>query len=138
MSPPELAEVLGLRKGRSPMALIERIERGLPADVLDRLARRIAPGDAAFKYRVVPKATLARRRAGRRLTAEESARLARVAELWRLALAVWGDEEQARVFLLQPHMLLEGRVPLDLALKTDLGARLAESLLGRLRYGAAA
>lgn len=138
MSSHELAAVLGLRKGRSPMALIESIERGLPADVLDRLARRIAPGDATFKYRVVPKATLARRRTGRRLTADESARLARVAELWRFALEVWGDEDQARTFLLQPHMLLEGRVPLDLALKTDLGARLVENLLGRLRYGSAA
>jgi len=35
-------------------------------------------------------------------------------------------------------MLLNGRIPADLAIKTDEGARLVEDVLGRLKYGTAA
>jgi putative toxin-antitoxin system antitoxin component (TIGR02293 family) len=134
----EVAAMLGLRAGRSPVDLVERIEEGLSVDALDRVARRIAPGDANFKYRVVAKATLARRRLHRRLTAEEGDRLARLAGIWQLAVDVWGSEDRARAFLVEPHMLLGGHAPLDMALKTDLGARTVENLLGRLKYGSAA
>ena len=80
----EVAGVLGLppreRTAQSPVALITRIENGLPIAALDRVARLLAPGDAQFKYRLVPKATYERRKAAHRLSADESARLARVAE----------------------------------------------------------
>lgn len=69
---------------------------------------------------------------------EASGRLARVAGLWAMAMAVWGGEEEARAFLFRPHPLLEGRPPVDVVLGSDLGARLVENVLGRLRYGSAA
>ncbi len=35
-------------------------------------------------------------------------------------------------------MMLEGRRPVDVVLATDMGARLVEDILGRLKYGSAA
>ena len=107
---------------------------------LDRVCAAVAPADATFKYRVVSRATLDRRRkqAGSRLSAEESGRLARLARVWAIARDVWGGDEAARAFLFRPHMMLHMRAPIDLALGTDLGAKLVEDILGRLRHGTAA
>lgn len=134
----EVAEVLGIRPSPTPVRLIEALERGLPVRALDRVAGLIAPADANFKYLVIPKATLARRKGSHRLTRDESDRLARLAQVWRAAVDVWKSEDQARQFLMRPHMLLEGRTPVDVAMKTEIGARLVEEILGRLKYGSAA
>lgn len=136
-----VADVLGVSKGRgrSGLGLIDTIENGLPVRALDRLASAIAPGDTSFRFRIIPKATLERRKKSprARLTSEEGDRVARVAKVWSAAKEVWGSEEAARAFLSRPHMLLGGRKPLDLALGTDLGARLVEDILGGLKYGTA-
>ena len=62
----DVADVLGLpakeTSARSPFGLISRIEHGLPIAALERVAHLLAPGDAQFKYRLVPKATYERRR----------------------------------------------------------------------------
>ena len=141
----DVASVLGVGEGddlpASPLRLIARLEQGFPVGALDRVSHAVAPADARFKHRIVPRATLARRKAHddeQRLSAEESGRLARVAGLWAMAMDVWGGEEEARAFLFRPHPLLEGRPPIDLVLGSDLGARLVEDILGRLRYGSAA
>ena len=137
-------DVLGVEDGderpASPLRLVAILERGLPVGALDRVSRAVAPADARFKHRIVPRATLARRRTGEgdRLSADESGRLARVAGLWAMAMDVWGGEEEARAFLFRPHPLLEGRPPVDVVLGSDLGARLVEDILGRLRHGSAA
>lgn len=126
--------------GADPLRLAASIEAGLPVAALDRVAEAVAPGDEAFRHRLVPRATLARRRAagGRRLSPEEGARVARLAAVFGLAREAWGDEAEARDFLARPHPLLDGRRPLDVALATDLGARLVERVLGRLMHGTAA
>jgi putative toxin-antitoxin system antitoxin component (TIGR02293 family) len=144
--PPTVAAVasaLGItKKGqRSTLDIIDEIAKGLPVEALQRLASRIAPDDANFKFQIVPKATLARRKnqPGAHLTSDESDRLARLAKVWTFAREVWGDdEESARAFLFRPHALLAGRRPIDLSLRTELGARLVEDILGRLKYGTAA
>ncbi|HVR60977.1 MAG TPA: antitoxin Xre/MbcA/ParS toxin-binding domain-containing protein [Polyangia bacterium] len=138
MPPRRLAHALGLRRarGRTTLEMIDEIRKGLPVRALYRLASAIAPDDASFRYHIVPKATLARRTS--RLTAEESDRLARLAGVWSVAEEVWGDARAARAFLFRAHPLLGGRKPIDVLLGTDLGARLVEDVLGRLRYGSAA
>ena len=45
--------------------------------------------------------------------------------------------EAARRFLGEPHPLLRNRVPRELAIESDIGARAVEDLLGRLKYGSA-
>lgn len=120
------------------------VEEGLPLKSADFLARQVAPRDARFIYKFVPSATLARRRQQAKkepkkavLSTEESARVIRVARVFDRALAVWKDEGSARDFLNTPHMLLDNRTPMDVALKTDEGARVVEEVLGKLEYGTA-
>src|SRR5258708_17328766 len=85
---------------RSPLGFVALVERGFNPSVLKRLCDAIAPGDAKFRYRVVPKPTLARRT--RRLSQYESERVARLAEIWQLSLETWKNEEEARTFLFRP------------------------------------
>lgn len=139
----DVAGLLGL-KGRtdrptSPLEIIERIERGLPIAALDRVSHFVAPSDANFKYLIISRATFARRKKQHeKLSADESDRVVRLAKVWGIARDVWGSDEEARAFLFRPHMMLEGRRPVDLVLATDMGARLVEDILGRLKYGSAA
>jgi putative toxin-antitoxin system antitoxin component (TIGR02293 family) len=134
---PEIATLLGLQPA-SDLALVDHIAEGLPVAALRKLAAGFAPHDSSFVFRLVPRATLARRERTRRLTPEESDRLARFARIWRAALDVWQGDEAARAFLERPHPLLDGRKPLDLVLASELGAKLTEDILGRLKYGTAA
>lgn len=137
-----VADVLGLPAGGgaagSPLALLSRIEDGLPLAALDRLARLVAPDDALFKYRLVPKATYDRRKGQRRLSTEEGTRVARLARVWSLALDVWRDEADARAFLFRPHAMIEDRAPVDLVLQSEFGAEMVVDILGGLKYGSAA
>lgn len=137
-----IARILGIARGHeeaTPFLIIGSIEQGFPVTSLDRVADLIAPDHSDFKYRFVPKATLARRRGkGVRLTVEESDRLARIAKIWAHAVDVWHDDEKARAFLFRSHPMLEGRRPIDAALSTEMGAELVDQILGRLEYGSAA
>ena len=138
----EVAGVLGLpardRTAQSPVALITRIEDGLPFTALDRVARLLAPADARFKYRLVPKATYERRKVAHRLSADESARLARVARVWAVGLDVWKNEEATRALLFRPHPMIEDRRPIDVVIQSEFGAELVVEILGRLKYSTAA
>lgn len=135
-----VADVLGLGGASADNAfgLISRIESGLPVKTLDRLALKLAPGDAQFKYRLVPKATFERRKLAHRLSTEEGTRVARLARVWALALDVWKSDDEARDFLFRPHAMLEDRRPVDLAIQGEIGAELVLDVLGGLKYGSAA
>src|SRR5215210_6148477 len=95
--PDIIADMLGLsaaRKRTTHFQLISSIEAGLPVAAVDRLARAIAPSDAEFRHRFVPRATLARRKSDpkARLSVGQSDRVARIAGIWAHALRVWKDE----------------------------------------------
>ena len=134
--------LLGVHAGRqaSRLALADSIENGLPVAALDRLADTVAPDDARFKFRLIPKATLERRRKSstQRLTSEEGDRLARLAKVFSFALDIYQAPEKAREFLSRPHPMLDGKPPLDVALATGPGADLVINLLGRAAYGGGA
>lgn len=138
----DIADVLGLpakeAAARSPFGLISRIEDGLPFGSLERVARLIAPSDAQFKYRLIPKATYERRKSAHRLSSDEGIRLARVARVWGLALDVWQNEDDARDFLFRPHPMLEDRRPIEVVIHSEFGSELVLDVLGRLKYGTAA
>jgi len=138
----DVAAVLGLPakslEPHSPVTLIVRIEHGLPVKALDKVAHLLAPDDAQFKYRLVPKATLERRRTTKKLSPEEGARLARLARVWSTARDVWGGDDEARDFLFRPHPMAEDKRPIDLAIQSEFGAELILDILGGLKYGAAA
>jgi putative toxin-antitoxin system antitoxin component (TIGR02293 family) len=136
------SEIFGVNKAaaNSLIDLSGLIGLGLPVSALDRLVALISPEDRSFRYRIVSKATLARREKtdSGRLSAEESGRLDRLLRLWGQAEEVWKEESATRRFLREPHPMLKGQSPIDLALQSDAGARAAEQVLGRLAFGSAA
>jgi putative toxin-antitoxin system antitoxin component (TIGR02293 family) len=138
----DVADVLGLpakeTSARSPFGLISRIEHGLPIAALERVAHLLAPGDAQFKYRLVPKATFERRKVAHRLSSDEGTRLARVARIWSLALDVWQNDDDARDFLFRSHPMIEDKRPIDVVIQNEFGAEMVVDILGRLKYGSAA
>ena len=138
----DVVRVLGVMPlaGRSPdpLRFAQQLQDGLPIHALLRLPEALAPGDMQTLYAFVPKATLARRQKTKRLSAEESAKLARVAGVYAVARDVWGSDEEARDFLQRRHPLLDDDTPLKVALGSDIGARLVERILGRLRHCTAA
>lgn len=136
-----LVEVLGgpsVFKGHSeptPVEFRERIKRGLPYRSLESLRERLGlsvPETASVLQ--MPARTLARRRQSRRLDADESDRLYRVARVAAQAYAVFGSEERAAEWLRRPNRALGGELPVHL-LDTDVGARQVEDVLGRLAHG---
>ena len=130
--------ILDLPGAASPLALVDRINDGLPLAAVDAFARRAAL-EPALRYRLIPKATLATRRKRREpLSREEGARLARAAKILALAEEVWGSAEEARAFLHRAHPMLEDRRPIDVTLDNEFGADLVEGILQRLRFGSAA
>jgi putative toxin-antitoxin system antitoxin component (TIGR02293 family) len=110
------------------------VETGLPKQALRlTLGRACASAKEArnMLYRVVPEATYKRRA---RLTPAQSERTERLARVIATAEHVWGNRADAQAWLGKTHPELEGRSPLEAAM-TELGARRAEELLGRLFYG---
>jgi len=125
-------------KGRTlPNAteLRDRVRTGLPYQSLESIRERLnlSLPEAAIVLHV-PLRTLARRRHGRKLDADESDRLYRLARIAGQAVAVLGTEEKAATWLRRANRALNGEVPLGL-LDTDLGARQIEDVLGRIEHG---
>lgn len=133
-----IENLLGVKTQRADtrLGLAYSVEAGLPVSALDHLAAAVAPKDARFKFRLIPKATLERRRRStKRLTVEEGDRLARIAKVYAVALDIYHDPEKVRDFLGRPHMMLDNKPPLDVALATGPGADAVINLLGRAAYG---
>jgi putative toxin-antitoxin system antitoxin component (TIGR02293 family) len=137
----QLAKLLGVKSAKpiTPLDLSKMVQRGLSVETVENVCRLIAPGDVSLRYQIIPRATLARRAktAEKRLSPEQSDKVARLARLWAFSADVWGSETQAQRFLGEPHPLLRGRVPRELAAESEIGARAVEDLLGRLKFGSA-
>jgi putative toxin-antitoxin system antitoxin component (TIGR02293 family) len=115
--------------------LREQIKRGLPYRSLDSVRERLhlsVPEAASVLH--MPPRTLARRRQARRLAADESDRLYRLARIAAQAVTVLGAEEKAAAWLRRPNRALHGEMPIRL-LDTDVGARQVEDVLGRIEHG---
>lgn len=120
---------------RSLADLNAAVKRGLPKESLKRVAGRVfleKKSQISWMHTVVPAATLKRRR--ERLSPAESERTERAARLFAYAAKVWGNDEDARSFLITPHPLLGGQKPLDEAV-TELGAREVENILAGIEHG---
>ncbi|MGB7547091.1 MAG: antitoxin Xre/MbcA/ParS toxin-binding domain-containing protein [Terracidiphilus sp.] len=127
--------VLGRPMGRSG-ALAELVREGLPVKALLLLAERLDLKQAEISEKIgIPRRTLTRRLAQHeRLTAAESDRAVRLAQVYSTAAETLGDEEKAAAWLKTPNRALRGGRPLD-QLDTDPGAREVEDVLGRIAYG---
>ena len=121
-----------VRKGG---ALAEVVRKGCRS-------RRLSSGRAAYLRQAeisekigIPQRTLTRRLAQHsRLTAVESDRAVRLAQVYSMAADTLGDGDKAAEWLKTPNRALRGGRPLD-QLDTDPGVREVEDVLGRIAYG---
>ena len=113
----------------------DRVKEGLPFRSLEsvRARLRLSVPEAASVLQM-PARTLARRRSSRKLAADESDRLYRLARIAAQAFGVFGTEDKASTWLRRPNRVLNNERPFRL-LDTDVGARQVEDLLGRIAHG---
>jgi len=129
------AHVLG-RPVSKGGALAELLREGLPVKALLLLAERLDMRQAEISEKIgIPKRTLTRRlQQHSRLTAAESDRAVRLAQVYATALETLGDGQKTAAWLKTPNRALRGGRPLD-QLDTDPGVREVEDVLGRIAYG---
>src|SRR5256885_7645172 len=102
--------------------------------VLTNLARHGYSEDEIFAL-VVPKRTLARRRAANeRLTIEETDKALRLARIAAQAERVFGAADKAHRWLRKAKRALQGETPLAY-LASEAGARVVEDMLHRVEHG---
>lgn len=132
----KIAEVLGIASRiHSLFDLSEAVARGLPKATLKVTIKRITVDREVARRiseRLIPPATYKRRQS--LLSPQESERVERLARVYATALDIWDDEDEARLFLLTPHRMLNQQRPVDMAF-TELGARQVEEILGNIKYG---
>lgn len=135
-----VAEQLGGRKVlkrevRSELDMVTAIHDGLPTQAVDEVLRSgLVEPDELYRL-VVPRRTLAHRKAKRqRLTPEQSDRLARVVRIATRAGEAFGDSTKAARWLRKGNRSMQGNRPIDL-LESDIGARMVERALGRIEHG---
>jgi len=111
------------------------VRRGLPYASLEAVMKTYG-FDTKTLSRVlaIPERTLARRRHQKRLPADESDRVVRMARIAALAEETLGEREKAVRWLTRQNRALDGTSPLE-HLDTELGAREVEDLLGRIAHG---
>lgn len=126
------AEVLG-KQVVSGAAFVHSVEEGLPRTSLTELKRFSGLSDTDLAA-VIPRRTLTNMKAARRLSPEQSDRIARTAGIAAHAQRVFGDVDTARIWLLTANPALGGQSPLRL-LRTGSGAQLVEGVLIRIEYG---
>jgi putative toxin-antitoxin system antitoxin component (TIGR02293 family) len=117
-------------------ALAELVREGLPVKALLLLAERLDMRQAEISEKIgIPKRTLSRRLTQHsRMTAAESDRAVRLAQVYSTAAETLGDGDKAAAWLKTPNRALRGGRPLD-QLDTDPGVREVEDVLGRISYG---
>jgi putative toxin-antitoxin system antitoxin component (TIGR02293 family) len=127
--------VLGRPMGKGG-ALAELVREGLPVKALFLLAEQMDLRQAEISEKIgIPARTLTRRLAQHsRLTAAESDRTVRLAQVYSTAIDTLGSGEKAAAWLKTPNRALRGERPLD-QLDTDPGVREVEDVLGRISYG---
>ena len=138
----EIARLMGLPSWRkmNSLSLVDQIEQGLPLQAVERVAQVMAPGDPGAKFTLLSRSTWSRLRKRPRqlLTREASERVHGIARVLVEARRLWTDDESAMVrFLNRPHLLLDGRTPLDIARESTTGADLVVRIIGEARAGVA-
>lgn len=103
-------------------------------DIVGELARHGYSEDELTQL-VVPKRTLARRRAGKELlTIEETDKALRLKRIATLAEGIFGDRAKANHWLRKAKRGLAGETPLAY-LASEHGARVVEEMLRRIEHG---
>lgn len=130
-------KLLGITQ-HDPFLLAKRVERGLSFNALKRFQRNTSLSFHELAEIVDIKIrTLHRRKGQGRLEPDESDRLLRFSRIFGKALELFeGDVTATRRWLSAPLRALGGERPIALV-RTDIGAREVEALIGRLEHGVA-
>lgn len=138
----EVARKLG---GKSVLGTIVRSQADLALAVRNRLPLSALSGlsqagmtEQEIESFVIPQRTR-RHRAEKQqpLTVEESDRAVRLLRIQSVTEQVFGDRDKANRWLRRPLTELAGETPLTLS-QTETGARVVETILGKIAWGAAA
>jgi putative toxin-antitoxin system antitoxin component (TIGR02293 family) len=115
--------------------LRESVKAGLPFTSLEAVMAKFWLGREEVAAALhLPQWTIARRKKERKLQAEESDRLLRLARVSSQAADILGSEKKAAQWLRRPNRALGNQVPLDL-IDSDIGARQVDEVLGRIEHG---
>ena len=113
------------------------VRNRLPLSALKGLAQA-GLSEHEIEMFVIPQRTRRHRAAKNQpLTVEESDRAVRLLRIQTLAEETFGDNEKAHRWLRRPLTELGGEAPLVVA-QTEAGARVVETILGKIAWGAAA
>jgi putative toxin-antitoxin system antitoxin component (TIGR02293 family) len=139
VSSPAKASLPGQLLGLNPQSsteLIRQLGKGFSFHTMQAFGSRSGVSLQQIASIIgTPPRTLARRKAAGRLSADESEKLLRLSAVFEKALEFFdGDREGALQWLSAPKRALENHTPLDYV-RTEVGAREVENLLGRLEYG---
>ena len=110
-----------------------KVEQGLPRTAIAHLKQFTHLSDTDLSE-VIPRRTLTSLRGAKKLSAEQSDRVARTAGIAALAQRVFGNVELARDWLRTPNAALNHETPLRL-LRTGSGAKVVENVLIRIDHG---
>lgn len=111
------------------------VEAGVPTKALTDLVSASGLEFSAVYNIVIPARTLKHRRSrNQALSTDESDKLVRLVRVFDQAVSVLGTAEKARHWLNAPKKRFDGRTPLQM-LRTDLGGRQVEELLGQIDEG---
>lgn len=128
--------VLG-REVHSQADLAQAVRQRLPLAALEGLARA-GVSDREIERFVIPQRTRRHRaEKSQPLTVDESDRAVRLLRVQTLAEECFGDKGKANTWLRRPLAELNGETPLDVA-QTESGARVIETILAKIAWGAAA
>jgi putative toxin-antitoxin system antitoxin component (TIGR02293 family) len=123
--------------GKYFRVLVEEIRKGVPSKTFVETAKRIGLGqeELARKLGLKPR-TIASRLASRekKLNPNESERVLRIKQIFDQAVHVFGSEEEAREWLMNPAYGLEGQRPVDL-MDTEPGSSQVREYLGAIEQG---
>ena len=123
------------REIRSDFDLAMAVLEGIPTDaVYHVLGTDLLNGDDMDALVISRRMLDWRRKRRRPLTITESDRLLRVVRVVVSAREALGTAERARSWLRAPNRALRGATPLTL-LRTELGSRMVERVLGRIEHG---
>jgi len=133
----KVSELLGLKSSiASEMDLVGRLEKGLPAGVVQALGTRVGLSDEEIYQLIAPRRTLNRREAEHQaLSRDEADRVVRVARIAARAQRVFSAKPvYALEWLRAAQPPLGDRTPIQV-LVSDAGARAVEELLIGIEHG---
>jgi len=128
------AKVLG-RGVRSPEELVDKVRNGLPFAALSAVMEEYGISrNVVCDVLQLSRRNFLRRKEQKRLSADESDRLYRLARVLAHANRVFEDPDESAEWIQTPNVALGKQQPLTL-LDTDIGVQQVDQILGRIEHG---